>query len=152
MKSFKKYISEIFDSSEKPYTAWDRKHPDNYRDLHDTVGYRHIIPGVDGEEDTQIQTNFKEVDPNHDEFGGAWKVEFSVNGKHHADPKKVFPSHISKIVFDHLNHFVSTREPRKGLVFVTDDSRKSRIYTGVAKKLNVGIRQAENEEAMRLHN
>tara|TARA_R110000868_G_scaffold409365_1_gene694710 strand:+ start:613 stop:1068 length:456 start_codon:yes stop_codon:yes gene_type:complete len=150
MKSFKKYISEIFDSSKKPYTSWDRKHPDNYLDHSDIVSYRHTIPGVNGEADTQIRTNFKEIDPDHDEYGGAWKAEFSVNGKYHADPKNLFPAHISKIVFDHLNHFVTTREPRKGLVFVTDDPRKSRIYTGVAKKLNVRIRQAKDEESMRM--
>ena len=151
MKSFKQYLSEIFDSSEKNYKIGPRAHPDHYIDHYDVVGYKHIIPGVDGEPDTEIKTNFRGIDPDHHEYGGAFKVEFSVDGQYHKDPKKEFPFQISSVVFDHINHFVQTRQPgREGLVFVADNPRKSRIYTAVAKKLNVGIRQAKDEESMRM--
>jgi len=147
MKSFLQYLSEVFQPSEKQYTPADRSHPDKHHDLYDSVAYRHTIPAVNGGKDTNIHTSFREIDPDADEYAGAWKVSFSVDGKYHKETEKTFPSHISKVVFDHVNHFVKTRQPgREGLVFITDDPKKSRIYHAVAKRLKVGIRQAKIDD------
>lgn len=140
MKSFRKYLSEIF-RQQGTYSIKQEKHPDLKHDSDEEVTYAFTPTNTRGEPDfkRKVRTTFMKTGKN------TWEAMFTVGGSTHYDPGEDFPSHVTKKVFDHVKHFVDTTTELAGkapnIEYQTSHPKKERIYQAVAKRLGV---RAEN--------
>jgi|688.fasta_scaffold105202_2 hypothetical protein len=140
MLTFRQYLSEIFRGDQTPNRGEPHPdHPDRTIDKEDYVVYHHKPRGENGFviSDKTIHTSFMKS-PTGDHH---WEVLFSVGGTHSNNPTHDFPSDVTKRVFDHFSHFVSSQIHKNGkppvFIYDTTHPKKHRIYQAGARRLGI---------------
>lgn len=139
MKTFKQYISEIFDSS-KIYTSKDI-HPDLVPEESDNDTLTYIFTPRDAKYNPIRERQIRTVFMRTGNQGNEWDMEFTIGGKYQNPAAGQFPEEATKKIFDHSKHFMDLHREAQGtlprIVYGTTHPRKHRLFQAIAKKLGV---------------
>jgi len=135
MRSFKKYIMEMFDTSaqEVPYY-----HPDYEfipAGVHSKILDTHVYRGHIRDSDAEYRVSFlaKKVED------GVSKIAFTVNHRFES-PSTRIPAHhalaIGKKIHEYFHHHMMTQKPRD-IVYDTDDPVRHSIYQAMAGRYGI---------------
>jgi len=140
MKTFKEYITEMFDTSAEvgPYY-----HPD-YEFIPAGVGSKRFMFDVvdthlyrgdirDSEAEYRVSFMAKKIED------GVSKMSFAVNYNFDKPPTPIPPHHalaIGKKIHEYFHHHMMTQRPRE-IVYDTDDPVKHSIYQAMASRYGV---------------
>lgn len=137
MKSFRQYLSEIIN----PTRVDIKSHPDLSQESALSRAYIFEPKDESGKPVRHgvIRTFFDRYHPESHK----WNIHFTVGGSHSWLPTQDFPSDVTKIVFDHIQHHIARHreETGKSPIFVYDTAhpKKERIYRAGARRLGVKI-------------
>lgn len=135
MLRFRQYLSEIFRVTEKEL----KSHPELTRDEELSRDYVYEPKDESGKSVRHgvIRTHIGRYHPDSHK----WNVHFTVGGSHSWLPTQDFPSNVTKVVFDHIQHHVARHRSETGespvLVYDTAHPKKERIYKAAAKRLGI---------------
>lgn len=133
MRSFKEYITEMFDTSaqEVPHYHPDYKFVPAGEHTLDTHVYRGHIK--DSDKEYRIGFMAKKLED------GVSKIAFTVNNRFYG-PSTPIPAHhalaIGKKIHEYFHHHMMTQKPRD-IVYDTDDPVRHSIYQAMAGRYGI---------------